>query len=493
MVSASRWSVALGHIHNVGSRPPGCRSWLGGCNELACGCCRMQMKQRCRPVVIECLWACCQYWRYVPPSFPGTSFQQMVIGRLSVGLSVFSPEISEITGFRWYIHASDFPPKSQTWWDFEPAKMGSKCFMLKVCTERLSFFGGGHIGLQRFVHVQCHVQPLPTKLVFAYFDGGSYKSILSWLNKPQNPGATRSDLRRKAAQSFVRSKLLQLQITHLCSSSATHYTMLQWPKHTKHIHNAMQRQAQHEVISEGRQHKVSSEANCFSCKLPICALHQRHITEHAAPSALASDLRRKAAQSFVRSKLLQLQITHLCSSSATHYTMLQWPKHTKHIHNAMQRQAQHEVISEGRQHKVSSEANCFSCKLPICALHQRHITACSTKCNSKWSQKEGSTKFRQKQNASAANYPFVLFISDTLHHAPMTQAHQARSLLLHCTMPCSTKGNNKQPNMANMCPKITTPVDIPCLIYWNRYSIRNLIVFHQPCINHNLSFGGFFL
>ena len=33
---------------------------------------------------------------------------------LSVGLSVFSPEISEITAFRWYIHASDFPPKSQT-------------------------------------------------------------------------------------------------------------------------------------------------------------------------------------------------------------------------------------------------------------------------------------------------------------------------------------------------------------------------------------------
>ena len=414
---------------------------------------------------------------------------------------------------------------------------------------------------------------------------GVIKSILSSLNKPQNPGATRSDLRRKAAQSFVRSKLLQLQITHLCSSSATHFSMQHQVQqqvisegrqhkvsseancfscklpicalHQRHItpcsndpstpstftlaslHNAMQRQAQHEVISEGRQHKVSSEANCFSCKLPICARHQRHITAcstkcnskwsqkegstkfrqkqiasaanypcvlfisdtlhtmlqwpkhtkhvhscftaqcHAAPSATRSDLRRKAAQSFVRSKLLQLQIIHVCSSSATHYSM--------------QHQVQQEVISEGRQHKVSSEANCFSCKLPICALHQRHITACSTKCNSKWSQKEGSTKFRQKQNASAANYPFVLFISDTLHHAPMTQTHQARSLLLHCTMPCSTKGNNKQPNMANTCPKITTPVDIPCLIYWNRYSIRNLIVFHQPCINHNLSFGGFFL
>ena len=109
--------VALGHIHNVGSRPPGCRSWSGGCNELGRGCCRTQMKQRCRPVVIKFVGMlrtlARQYWRYVPPSFPGRNFQQIIIGRLSVGLSFFSPEISEITGFRWYIHASDFPPKSQ--------------------------------------------------------------------------------------------------------------------------------------------------------------------------------------------------------------------------------------------------------------------------------------------------------------------------------------------------------------------------------------------
>ena len=86
--------------------------------------CRMQMKQRCRPVVIECSWACSEQALgssiltiYVPPSFPGPNPQQMVIGRFSVGpvgLSDFSPEISEITGFGWYIHASDFPPNSQT-------------------------------------------------------------------------------------------------------------------------------------------------------------------------------------------------------------------------------------------------------------------------------------------------------------------------------------------------------------------------------------------
>ena len=68
--------VALGHIHNVGSRPPGCRSWSGGCNELACGGCRMQCGH-----AQNRLWAR-QYWRYVPPSFPGPKFQQMVIGRV---------------------------------------------------------------------------------------------------------------------------------------------------------------------------------------------------------------------------------------------------------------------------------------------------------------------------------------------------------------------------------------------------------------------------
>ena len=70
-------------------------------------------------------------------------FRARIFSRwLSVGLSLFSPEISEITGFRWYIHASDFPPKSQTWWDFEPAKMGSKCFMLKVMYWKVIVFFG---------------------------------------------------------------------------------------------------------------------------------------------------------------------------------------------------------------------------------------------------------------------------------------------------------------------------------------------------------------
>ena len=64
-----------------------------------------------------------------------------------------------------------------TWWKrlgISAIKTGQDAPSWIWCTERLSFLGGGHIVLQRFVHVQCHFQPPPTKLVFAYFDRGSY-------------------------------------------------------------------------------------------------------------------------------------------------------------------------------------------------------------------------------------------------------------------------------------------------------------------------------
>ena len=65
-----------------------------------------------------------------------------------------------------------------TWWKrlgISAIKTGQDAPSWIWCTERLSFFGGGHIVLQRFVHVRCHFQPLPTKLVFAYFDRGSHE------------------------------------------------------------------------------------------------------------------------------------------------------------------------------------------------------------------------------------------------------------------------------------------------------------------------------
>ena len=106
-----------------------------------------------------------------PPSFPGANFQQMVIARLSLGLSFF--------------RAAKFP-QTMSWWEtlhlvtwwkrlgISAIKTGQAAPSWIWCTERLSFFGGGHIVLQRFVHVRCRFQPLPTKLVFAYFDRGSY-------------------------------------------------------------------------------------------------------------------------------------------------------------------------------------------------------------------------------------------------------------------------------------------------------------------------------
>ena len=71
-----------------------------------------------------------------------------------------------------------------TWWKrlgISAIKTGQDAPSWIWCTERLSFFGGGHIVLQRFVHVRCHFQPLPTKLVFAYFDRGSYSHIYIYI------------------------------------------------------------------------------------------------------------------------------------------------------------------------------------------------------------------------------------------------------------------------------------------------------------------------
>ena len=45
---------------------------------------------------------------------------------------------------------------------------------MNVMHLKVIVFGGGHIGLQRFVHVQSNVQPLPTKLIVACFDRSSY-------------------------------------------------------------------------------------------------------------------------------------------------------------------------------------------------------------------------------------------------------------------------------------------------------------------------------
>ena len=113
-----------------------------------------------------------------PPSFLGANFQQMVIARLSLGLSFLG-----LRNFLKLCH-DEKPLDLVTWWKrlgISAIKTGQDAPSWIWCTERLSFFGGGHIVLQRFVHVQCHFQPLPTKLVFAYFDRGSYIYIYIYI------------------------------------------------------------------------------------------------------------------------------------------------------------------------------------------------------------------------------------------------------------------------------------------------------------------------
>ena len=107
-----------------------------------------------------------------PPSFPGANFQQMVIARLSLGLSFLG-----LRNFLKLCHDE----KPCTWWLGEKGLGSLQSRLARMLHHEYDalkgyrFLGGGHIVLQRFVHVRCHFQPLPTKLVFAYFDRGSYR------------------------------------------------------------------------------------------------------------------------------------------------------------------------------------------------------------------------------------------------------------------------------------------------------------------------------
>ena len=48
---------------------------------------------------------------------------------------------------------------------------------MNVMHLKVIVFSGDLIVLQCFVHVQSQFQPLPTKLVFGYFDRGSYNLV----------------------------------------------------------------------------------------------------------------------------------------------------------------------------------------------------------------------------------------------------------------------------------------------------------------------------
>ena len=109
----------------------------------------------------------------MPSSFRGANFQQMVIVRLSLGVSFSGCEISSKISN--YVMMRNLAPGDlvKKAWDVCNQDWPG-CSIMNVMHLKVIVFWGGHIVLQRFVHVQSHVQPLLTKLVFACFDRSSY-------------------------------------------------------------------------------------------------------------------------------------------------------------------------------------------------------------------------------------------------------------------------------------------------------------------------------
>ena len=116
-----------------------------------------------------------------------------------------------------------------TWWKrlgISAIKTGQDAPSWIWCTERLSFFGGGHIVLQRFVHVRCHFQPLPTKLVFAYFDRGSYafgetSGLVSTHNFTEGTDASSTGLRLRVLDMITsRHSLIAIVLISIFSDQS---------------------------------------------------------------------------------------------------------------------------------------------------------------------------------------------------------------------------------------------------------------------------------
>ena len=103
-----------------------------------------------------------------PPSFPVANFQQMVIVGLSFSGCEISSKISNYVMMR-NLAPSDLMKRA---WDLCNQDWPG-CSIMNVMHLKVIVSLGGLIVLQCFVHVQSHFQPLPTKLVFAYFDRGS--------------------------------------------------------------------------------------------------------------------------------------------------------------------------------------------------------------------------------------------------------------------------------------------------------------------------------
>ena len=109
-----------------------------------------------------------------PPSFPGANFQQMVIARLSLGLSFLG-----LRNFLKLCHDE----KPCTWWLGEKGLGSLQSRLARMLHHEYDALKGYRFlgGAISFYSVSCMsdviFNPLPTKLVFAYFDRGSYEIL----------------------------------------------------------------------------------------------------------------------------------------------------------------------------------------------------------------------------------------------------------------------------------------------------------------------------
>ena len=141
-----------------------------------------------------------------------------------------------------------------TWWKrlaISAIKTGQDAPSWIWCTERLSFFGGGHIVLQRFVHVRCHFQPLPTKLVFAYFDRGSSIYYICKANSanpafdwPHENKGVATSCRRSASfcLRFLSEREIHISVSQFYIVLYTSFHTAKWIKScTSHLYTRLTR------------------------------------------------------------------------------------------------------------------------------------------------------------------------------------------------------------------------------------------------------------
>ena len=113
------------------------------------------------------------------------------------------------------------------------------CSIMNMMHWKVIVFLGGPYRFTAFVHVRCHFQPLPTKLVFAYFDRGSHEhaAILNTLRHEEHWQVGQSSLKRTFGEiaALFKQVTQPLGLSRPVSSSAPggHWTFTTWASFQK--------------------------------------------------------------------------------------------------------------------------------------------------------------------------------------------------------------------------------------------------------------------